>query len=178
MVGAWCFLDHYGPVDVAGGEVPMDVGPHPHTGLQTCSLLFSGEIEHNDSDGVHAFVRPGEMNLMTSGHGIAHSEVTTASTRVLHGVQLWIALPDDARFVPRAFQNYPAPEVEVPGGRVRVFIGSVEGVASSPVETYTPLLGAEHTVDAGACVELSPSGRTSNTACSSTPARSPGMTLL
>ena len=77
LVGAWCFADHYGPDDVArtGG---MDVPPHPHTGLQTVSWLFTGEIEHRDSSGVHAMVRPGELNLMTAGYGVAHSEVSTA----------------------------------------------------------------------------------------------------
>ena len=71
LIGAWCFADHYGPDDVAvsGG---MDVAPHPHTGLQTVSWLFAGEVEHRDSLGMHALVRPGELNLMTSGHGICH----------------------------------------------------------------------------------------------------------
>ena len=75
LIGAWCFLDHYGPDDVAdtGG---MSVAPHPHTGLQTVSWLFTGEVEHRDSAGHHAMVRPGELNLMTAGHGISHSEVS------------------------------------------------------------------------------------------------------
>src|SRR3990170_2667228 len=74
LIGAWCFADHYGPDDVArtGG---MEVPPHPHTGLQTVSWLFSGEVEHRDSLGTHSLVHPGELNLMTSGHGICHSEV-------------------------------------------------------------------------------------------------------
>ena len=77
LIGAWCFLDHYGPDEVTdtGG---MSVAPHPHTGLQTVSWLFTGEIEHRDSAGHHAMVRPGELNLMTAGHGISHSEVSTA----------------------------------------------------------------------------------------------------
>jgi quercetin 2,3-dioxygenase len=79
LVGAWCFADHYGPDDVAGTG-GMDVPPHPHTGLQTVSWLFTGEIEHRDTSGVHAFVRPGELNLMTGGHGVAHSEVSTPAT--------------------------------------------------------------------------------------------------
>ena len=93
LIGAWCFLDHYGPdeVPVTGG---MRVTPHPHTGLQTVSWLFTGEIEHRDSAGNHALVRPGELNLMTAGHGISHSEVSTPSASVLHGAQLWVALPD------------------------------------------------------------------------------------
>src|SRR5689334_3732553 len=107
LIGAWCFIDHYGPDDVAstGG---MDVPPH--TGLQTVSWLFRGEIEHRDSSGVHALVRPGELNLMTGGYGVAHSEVSTPTTATLHGVQLWVALPDDARHVPRDFVHHvPAP---------------------------------------------------------------------
>ena len=93
LIGAWCFLDHYGPDHVTdtGG---MSVAPHPHTGLQTVRWLFTGEIEHRDSAGHHAMVRPGELNLMTAGHGISHSEVSTPETSVLHGAQLWVALPD------------------------------------------------------------------------------------
>ncbi|WP_068159218.1 pirin family protein [Rhodococcus phenolicus] len=148
LIGAWCFADHYGPDDVAatGG---MDVAPHPHTGLQTVSWLFTGEIEHRDSHGVHAMVRPGEVNLMTGGHGICHSEVSTQDTTTLHGVQLWVALPDSARDAPRNFQHH-APETTVlPGATAKVFLGSLFGV-TSPVETFTPLLGAEITLDAGA----------------------------
>ena len=77
----------------------MSVPPHPHTGLQTVSWLFTGEIEHRDSAGHHAVVRPGEVNLMTAGRGISHSEVSTAGTSTLHGAQLWVALPDDARLI-------------------------------------------------------------------------------
>ncbi len=153
FVGAWCFVDHYGPDTVAdtGGMV---VAPHPHTGLQTVSWLFDGEIEHRDSAGVHAMVRPGEVNLMTAGHGICHSEVSTPSTDVLHGVQLWVVLPASARDSERGFQHYAAPLVGLAGGLdARVFIGALAGV-SSPVETATPLLGAELHLDAGAAVEL------------------------
>ncbi|HSN44374.1 MAG TPA: pirin family protein, partial [Propionibacteriaceae bacterium] len=90
FVGAWCFADHYGPDQ----GICMDVPPHPHTSLQTVSWLFEGEIEHRDSAGVHAMVVPGEVNLMTSGHGIAHSEVSTPKRDLLHGVQLWVVLPE------------------------------------------------------------------------------------
>ncbi|MCK7621674.1 pirin family protein [Streptomyces sp. RS10V-4] len=141
LIGAWCFADHYGPDDVAatGG---MDVAPHPHTGLQTVSWLFSGEIEHRDSLGSHAFVRPGELNLMTGGHGIAHSEVSTPRTTVLHGVQLWVALPEEHRGTDRDFQHHVPEPVRLPGAELRVFLGSLAG-ARSPVRTFTPLLGAE-----------------------------------
>ncbi|KUL55394.1 pirin [Streptomyces sp. NRRL F-4489] len=141
LIGAWCFADHYGPDDVAatGG---MDVAPHPHTGLQTVSWLFSGEIEHRDSLGTHALVRPGELNLMTGGHGIAHSEVSTPRTTVLHGVQLWTALPEAHRDTGPAFQHHVPDPVRLPGAELRVFLGSLAGTRS-PVRTFTPLLGAE-----------------------------------
>ncbi|MGW4210696.1 pirin family protein [Lentzea sp. NPDC004789] len=148
FIGAWCFCDHYGP-----DEVRMDVAPHPHTGLQTVSWLFTGEIEHRDSHGVHAFVRPGELNLMTGGRGIAHSEVSTPSSTVLHGVQLWLALPDAHRDAPRDFQHHVPPTVHVGGAEVRVFLGSLAG-STSPVTTFTPLLGAELVLPEGATVEL------------------------
>ncbi|WP_330274949.1 pirin family protein [Lentzea sp. NBC_00516] len=148
LIGAWCFCDHYGPDDVS-----MDVAPHPHTGLQTVSWLFTGEIEHRDSHGVHAYVRPGELNLMTGGRGIAHSEVSTAASSVLHGVQLWLALPGAHRDAPRDFQHYAPPTVAVDGAAVRVFLGSLAG-STSPVRTFTPLLGAEIVLPAGASLTL------------------------
>jgi redox-sensitive bicupin YhaK (pirin superfamily) len=152
MIGAWCFADHYGPddVSVSGG---MDVAPHPHTGLQTASWLFSGEIEHRDSLGTHAMVRPGELNLMTAGHGICHSEVSTATTTVLHGVQLWIALPDAHRDTPPAFEHYVPGVVTLDGATARVFLGTVAG-ETSPVRTFTPLLGAEILLEPGARLTL------------------------
>ncbi|MET8831343.1 pirin family protein [Streptomyces sp. NPDC004610] len=152
LIGAWCFADHYGPddVSVSGG---MDVAPHPHTGLQTVSWLFSGEIEHRDSLGSHAYVRPGELNLMTGGHGICHSEVSTPSTTILHGVQLWVALPAEHRDAPRDFQHHAPATVRLDGAEVRVFLGSLAG-DTSPVRTFTPLLGAEVILSSGAEVTL------------------------
>jgi redox-sensitive bicupin YhaK (pirin superfamily) len=152
MVGAWCFADHYGPQDVRGGP-GMDVPPHPHTGLQTVSWLFSGEIEHRDSAGVHAMVRPGELNLMTAGAGICHSEVSTAATTVLHGVQLWVALPDTARDGGRDFAHYAPPAVSIGGATLRVFLGEL-GASRSPVSTATALLGAQIDVAPGATIDL------------------------
>lgn len=152
FVGAWCFADHYGPDDVAetGG---MDVAPHPHTGLQTVSWLFAGQIEHRDSAGNVATVRPGEMNLMTGGSGICHSEVSTPDTSVLHGVQLWVVLPDEHRHAERAFQHHVPDPVVVPGATVRVFLGSLLG-DTSPVDTFTPLLGAEVLLEPQAALDL------------------------
>lgn len=152
LIGAWCFADHYGPDDVSatGG---MDVAPHPHTGLQTVSWLFSGEIEHRDTLGSHAFVRPGELNLMTGGHGIAHSEVSTPRTTILHGVQLWVALPDEHRHTEKDFQHHVPEPVHIDGAEIRVFLGSLAG-SVSPVRTFTPLLGAEIALEPRASVTL------------------------
>lgn len=148
FVGAWCFADHYGPDDVArsGG---MDVPPHPHSGLQTVSWLFAGEIEHRDSAGNHAMVRPGELNLMTGGRGIAHSEVSTPSTTVLHGVQLWVVLPQSDAGAARDFQHFAPTPLDRDGVRLSVFIGELAG-RRSPVRTATALLGAEVVLDPGA----------------------------
>lgn len=147
LIGAWCFLDHYGPdlmKDTGGMRVPR----HPHTGLQTVSWLFSGEIEHRDSAGFHAMVRPGELNLMTAGRGISHSEFSTPDTGVLHGAQLWTALPDSARGMEPTFEHYRPEPLTGPGWTLRVFLGALAG-STSPVATHTPLLGAEILLEPG-----------------------------
>lgn len=152
LIGAWCFLDHYGPDPVAatGG---MDVAPHPHTGLQTVSWLFDGEIRHDDSHGVHELVRPGELNLMTAGAGICHSEVSTETTDTLHGVQLWTVLPEEARHGPRRFDHYAPTPVTFDGGSALVFLGTLLG-STSPVPTFTPLVGVELRLAPGAVLDL------------------------
>jgi redox-sensitive bicupin YhaK (pirin superfamily) len=164
MVGAWCFADHYGPDDLsqrvdsydAPGEQGMLVPPHPHTSLQTVSWLFEGEIEHRDSAGSHAMVRPGELNIMTSGPGIAHSEISLPSApRTLHGAQLWVALPESARnTVTPTFNAYAdLPVLELDGARAQVMIGTVGGV-TSPAPAYTPLVGADLTIEPGRTVSV------------------------
>ncbi|PVG81310.1 pirin [Nocardioides gansuensis] len=152
LIGAWCFVDHYGPdrVTDTGG---MKVAPHPHTGLQTVSWLFTGVIEHRDSADNHALVRPGEVNLMTAGRGISHSEVSTPAATELHGAQLWVALPDSARHVDPGFQHYQPPPVGGEGWEGRVFLGSLLG-STSPVATHTPLLGAELVLAAGTILDI------------------------
>ncbi|GLU49015.1 pirin family protein [Nocardiopsis ansamitocini] len=152
LIGAWCFADHYGPHQVAasGG---MDLPPHPHTGLQTVTWLFSGEVEHRDTLGTHSLVRPGEVNLMTGGYGIAHSEISTPNTRVIHGVQLWVALPEEHRNAARDFQHHVPEPAQVDGARIRVFLGSLAG-RTSPVRTFTPLLGAEIVIEPRAALSL------------------------
>ena len=153
FVGAWCFVDHYGPDDVSqtGG---MDVAPHPHCGLATVSWLFSGEVEHRDSLGTHAMVRPGEVNLMTAGRGISHSEVSTPATTVLHGAQLWLVLPSASAGVEPRFEHFAPPVVPAGDGvRAQVFVGSLFG-ASSPVRVESALVGAEVVLDPGAAVTV------------------------
>jgi redox-sensitive bicupin YhaK (pirin superfamily) len=131
LIGGWCFVDHYGP-EIAEMVVP----PHPHTGLQTVSWLFEGDVEHRDSVGSHAWVRPGEVNLMTAGFGIQHSEVSALTQ--LHGVQLWIALPDAHRHTAPFFEHHVPVPFSIGDATVRVFVGG-----DSPVTTFSPLLGAQ-----------------------------------
>ncbi|WP_346387456.1 pirin family protein [Nocardioides sp.] len=152
LIGAWCFLDHYGPNPVAetGG---MAMAPHPHTGLQTVTWLFTGEVEHRDSAGNHATIRPGEVNLMTAARGISHSEVSTSSTTVLHGAQLWVAIPDADRNAEPGFTHHAPSPVAGPDWEARVFIGSLLG-DTSPVPTYSPMLGAELLLEPGAILDL------------------------
>lgn len=153
LIGAWCFLDSYGPDDVAqtGG---MDVPRHPHTGLATVSWLFTGQIDHLDSAGNRAVVRPGEMNLMVAGRGITHQEISTADTSVLHGVQLWYALPESTRDMDHDFIHHVPQPVRGDGSQIRVFIGELAG-DDAQVETSTPpLLGAEILLEPGAVLDL------------------------
>lgn len=153
LIGAWCFIDHYGPDEVSatGG---MDVAPHPHTGLQTLSWLFEGTVSHIDSGGNSAHVLPGEMNLMTAGAGICHSETSTPDTSRLHGVQLWIALPEEVRHRQgREFEHFVPEPVGFDGGSALVFLGSLLG-SEAPVSMHTPLVGAEVRLDPGAALDL------------------------
>lgn len=143
LVGAWCFFDHFGPLAFDHRKV-MDVAPHPHIGLQTVSWLFSGEVLHNDSLGFEGMARPGELNLMTAGRGIAHSEETPPqNSGQLHGLQLWVALPDAERRREPAFDHYKnLPVLEPGGGRAQVFMGELGG-ARSAARAYSPLVGAD-----------------------------------
>ena len=151
MIGAWCFLDHYGPDDIktTGG---MWVPPHPHTGLQTVTWLFEGLGLHTDSLGSHQLIRPGQLNVMTAGHGIAHAEVSPDhAPALLHGVQLWVCLPDaDRDSAPPAFTHLAdLPTYTEHGATLRVLVGSLAGEAST-APTYSPIVGVELTLDPGA----------------------------
>jgi quercetin 2,3-dioxygenase len=150
MIGAWAFVDHYGPDDIAG-EPGMQVPPHPHMGLQTVSWLHEGEVLHRDSTGSRQTVRPGELGLMTSGRAISHSEESPAAhARYLHGAQLWVALPEAHRTVEPHFQHHAdLPTVQAPGLTATVILGELDG-ALSPGTTYSPLIGADLALTAGA----------------------------
>jgi redox-sensitive bicupin YhaK (pirin superfamily) len=142
-VGAWCFLDRYGPLSFTSGT-PMDVASHPHIGLQTVSWLLQGEIIHHDSLGCEALMRAGQLNLMTAGHGIAHSEETPkTNSGTLNGVQLWVALPSDVRDMPPAFHHHAAlPVLDFAAGAVTLIAGTLSG-ATSPAQMFSPIVGAE-----------------------------------
>jgi redox-sensitive bicupin YhaK (pirin superfamily) len=107
LVGAWCFLDHIGPTRLDPGAPPLKVGPHPHTSLQTFTWMIEGEILHRDSLGITQAIRPGQVKLMTAGHGISHTEESIGDTERLHAAQLWIALPREHRDTTPRFDHYP-----------------------------------------------------------------------
>lgn len=150
LVGAWCFVDHYGPDDISN-QPGMQVPPHPHTGLQTVSWLLDGEVHHRDSLGSDAYIRPGELGLMTAGAAISHAEYSPVPhPALLHGVQLWVALPDAARAVTAAWEHHASlPVVSDRGLTATVIMGSLAG-AESPGRAHSPLLGADIALDAGA----------------------------
>src|SRR6201988_275271 len=142
-IGAWCFIDHYGPMDV-DGVTGMAVPPHPHIGLQTVTWLLSGNVLHRDSLGSEQLIRPGQLNLMTSGRGIAHAEESPAEhDPTLHGVQLWVALPDAGRQVDPAFEHHgELPATSLGGFMITVLTGELAGAASAAT-TFSPIVGAE-----------------------------------
>ena len=142
-VGAWCFVDHYGPASV-DGVAGMQVPPHPHIGLQTVTWLLAGNVLHRDSLGSEQMIRPGQLNLMTAGRGIAHSEESPEDhDPALHGVQLWLALPGADRAVAPAFEHHAGlPSFRLAGFEVTVFAGTLAGVRS-PATVFSPVTGAE-----------------------------------
>jgi redox-sensitive bicupin YhaK (pirin superfamily) len=144
-VGAWCFLDSFGPEDVR-----MLVLPHPHTGLQTVTWPMAGEIRHRDSLGTDVLLRPGQLNLMTAGNGVSHSELSV-SDGPLHGLQLWVALPAERAAMAPAFeQHVDLPVFTATGVTAVVLMGAISDVIS-PATTHTPLVGADLTIT-GPCV--------------------------
>lgn len=130
-VGAWCFVDHMGPMSLSPDR-SVDVAPHPHMGLQTVTWLFSGEFLHRDSLGSEQLIRPGQLNLMTSGHGIAHSEENPGlRSGELHGMQLWVAQPTTTREGGNAFEHFAElPRIETSTYAASVLVGSFGGATS------------------------------------------------
>jgi len=155
MVGPFIFLDHMGPADFRSGE-GIDVRPHPHIGLATVTYLFDGEIHHRDSLGVSQKIRPGEVNWMTAGSGIVHSERTDPSLRssggLMHGMQAWVALPREAEETAPAFAHYDAqalPETSDHGVWARLIAGSACGLRSD-MKTFSPMFYLHAELAAGA----------------------------
>jgi redox-sensitive bicupin YhaK (pirin superfamily) len=159
LVGPFIFWDHMGPVKLEPGH-GMDVRPHPHIGLATVTYLFEGEIVHKDSLGSDRAIRPGDVNWMTAGRGIAHSERTGPELRKagpsVHGLQSWVALPTEREEDPPAFQHVEGkslPELGLAGARLRVIAGTAFG-ATAPVTVMSPLFYVEARLDAGATLPL------------------------
>src|SRR5690625_1917261 len=149
LIGAWCFLDRF----VSGGEAAMTVLPHPHTALQTVTWPIAGEIHHRDSLDNDVHVRPGELNLMTAGRGVSHSEFSRDGAP-LAGVQLWLALPSGPDVGEAAFEQFTdLPAVDGPGWEFTVFVGELDGV-TSPARVFSPLVGADGRIEAGARVRI------------------------
>ena len=148
-VGAWCFVDDMGPAAVTA-ERGLDVAPHPHIGLQTVTWLFEGEALHRDSLGTEQRIAPGELNLMTAGHGVAHSEEGTGRYHgTIHGVQLWVAQPAATRNGPPAFEHHPElPNIELDRAVGTVLIGQLAGVVS-PARRDTDHVGVDLDLGAG-----------------------------
>ena len=148
-VGAWCFLDHAGPARFPPGA-GMRVGPHPHIGLQTFTWMIDGEVMHRDTLGHEQVIRPGEVNLMSAGRGIAHSEESIGAHGSVHAAQLWIALPEAQRHGDPAFVHHAElPVVKADGFRATVLAGRAFD-AASPVQLFSPLVGIDLAADAAA----------------------------
>jgi hypothetical protein len=149
-VGAWCFADHFGPDPVPPGS-GLQVGPHPHIGLQTVTWLLHGEVLHSDSLGSEQLIRPGQLNVMTAGHGVAHAEQTPDGFGgAVHGVQLWVAQPEGTRHGAADFEHHSdLPVADLGGGTATVLVGTF-GDAISPARSDTALVGAQLDLVAGA----------------------------
>lgn len=153
MVGAWCFLDHAGPVDFAPGR-GMHVGAHPHTGLQTFTWLIEGEVLHRDSLGNEQVIRPGQVNLMTAGSGVVHTEDSLIDGSRLHAAQLWIALPPEAQSCAPDFAHHPdLPQWQAGDAHLTLLAGTY-GPHTAPTKLHSLLLGLDIACIAPAAVDL------------------------
>ena len=142
MIGAWCFLDHLGPIQFPA-DGGLHVGAHPHTRLQTFTWMIEGEVLHRDSLGYEQVLRAGQVNLMTAGYGISHTEDSLRGGERLHAAQLWIALPDAVADMPPAFAHYPqVPQWQAQGCAWSLMAGSYD-THTAPTQLHSPLLGLE-----------------------------------
>ena len=154
LIGAWCFLDHAGPAVFSGEREGMHVAPHPHTGLQTFTWMLEGEVLHRDSLGTSQVIKPQQLNLMTAGKGISHSEDTTPDQHKLHAAQLWIALPEAARNMAPRFDHYP----DLPHWRedeidFTLLTGEYQ-TQRAPTLQFSPLIGMDLHTHSAAHTEL------------------------
>src|ERR1700722_11701552 len=141
-VGSWCFLDHAGPVPAEPGGA-FGIGPHPHLGLQTVTWLVAGELLHLDSLGSEQLIRPGQLNLMTAGHGVTHAEEDPARSEEVHAVQLWVAQPAGTRDGPPAFEHHAElPRHDLDHAEAAVLVGDFAGT-DSPARRDTEHMGVE-----------------------------------
>lgn len=151
MIGPWCFVDHFGPTEQTDGMV---VAAHPHTGLQTVTWLIEGKIEHRDSIGSVQEINPGQLNLMTAGYGISHSEVSQKGPERLHAVQLWVALPTEHIDTAPEFEHQAnLPKIECDNFSATVLAGEFLG-QTAKTKTFSPMMGAELRIKANSKVEL------------------------
>jgi redox-sensitive bicupin YhaK (pirin superfamily) len=155
-VGAWCFADHMGPADVTENS-GLDVGPHPHIGLQTVTWLTDGQVLHRDSLGSEQVIKPGQLNLMTSGGAVSHAEEATGHYRgTLEGIQLWVALPQATRHGAAAFEHHAdLPQGDLAGAVATVLVGDFADL-SSPARHDTPLVGVDLALHQPTAVPLRP----------------------
>lgn len=156
MVGPFIFVDQFGPADLTGDG--MSVRPHPHINLATVTWLFDGAIDHRDSIGSHATIRPGQVNLMTAGRGIVHSERSPKAELARHpgmfGMQTWLALPDGREEIDPAFEAVTdLPVVSDHGAKAWVIMGSLWG-ATAPTTTYADTIYAEILLEAGGAIPI------------------------
>jgi redox-sensitive bicupin YhaK (pirin superfamily) len=161
MVGPFIFFDHIGPAELAPGA-GLDVRPHPHIALATVTYLYTGSIMHRDSLGCVQEIRPGDVNWMTAGRGIVHSERSSPEARArgarLHGIQSWVALPDGHEDVEPAFHHHPAstlPALSANDVELRVIAGEAFG-RRSPVATLWPTLYVDAAMPAGSAIDIPP----------------------
>lgn len=153
MVGAWCFLDHAGPVSFAPGK-GMHVGAHPHTALQTFTWLIAGEVLHKDSLGNELIIRPGQVNLMTAGRGIVHTEDSVENGGRLHAAQLWIALPEELADCEPDFAHYPELPVWHSRGVQHTLLAGAYGDLEAPTAVHSAMLGMDLFSEKGGTVNL------------------------